>query len=207
MTEDTKPPPWPAYNNEEGKSLLADWVQDRIADAYDELYGAPELEGLLHSEKEMLIAAFGLKDWAKVAVRLRNPDATRAFVGVVAHLIELNAMTNRTSLLRDDDFSDAYTPLNRRDDILTARNWHAVLRVLLHDYPDMAGKGKGKEVEWMTVWLTAVLRGVEAGKKDTELFNDRHKYIKRMLKAGKDDRRNRLARLVHAVQTTVATDD
>ncbi|MBB2674685.1 UNVERIFIED_ORG: hypothetical protein GGE44_004263 [Rhizobium esperanzae] len=232
MTDDTTPPPWP--DNDKGKSLLADWVQDRLADTYEELYGdEPEIVGLLASEQALLIHAFETKEWAGVATRLRDPAATRAFVGVVADLIELNAMTNGAQLLWDSEaftkkkdknrkkknasllwdgkgFADRYTLLKRRDDLVTIRDWLVIDQVLRRSYPEIEAEGKGKKIETMASWLTAVLRGTEPGRTDEDLYRERIDYIESLKedqrKAGLARTGSPLARLVHSVLTAIVTD-
>ncbi len=208
MTVQNAPPPWPHYKDSAAKGRLADWVEDQLAEAQYLLRQQHEVEGILLSEKTALLFAFETKDWGRVAEAMRRPGRTPAFLEVVADLIEMNAMTNRADLSRSkESYSDAYTHLSRRDDVVTAEDWEVIRHVLIRDYPQQATKGKGKELEWMTFWLAAVLRGVEDGKSDDELYSQRAEYIQRMLKAGKDQRRNRLSRLVHMVQTAIATAD
>ncbi|MBB2699175.1 UNVERIFIED_ORG: hypothetical protein GGI66_003857 [Rhizobium esperanzae] len=205
-------PPWPASNDEEGKSLLASWMEDQLAEAFQELYGAePEIVGLLASEQALLIYAFETKKWAGVAARLREPGATRAFVGVVADLIELNAMKNSTGLLWDGKgFADGYTHLKRRDDIVTIRSWLVIDHVLRQSYREIEMEGKGKKIETMASWLTAVLRGTEPGKTDKDLYRQRIDYIEslkeNLRKASVARTGSPLARLVHSVLTAVIID-
>ncbi|MBB2818402.1 UNVERIFIED_ORG: hypothetical protein GGD59_001630 [Rhizobium esperanzae] len=218
MSDETKPwwevtggasPPWPAYKDKGGKSLLATWMEDQLAEAYVELYGdEPEIVGLLASEQVLLLEAFESKNWTGVAARLRNPAATRTFVCVVADLMELGAMGHKAKLLRDTGgFADGYTHLRRRDDVVTIRDWLVIDHVLRRAYPEIGGK----KIEWMASWLTAVLRGTEPGKADEQLHAERIDYIKTLKESLRKDGVARtgspLARLVHSVLTAVVIDD
>ncbi|MBX4889667.1 hypothetical protein [Rhizobium bangladeshense] len=218
MSEETKPwwevtggapPPWPTYNDEGGKSLLATWMEDQLAEAHEELYGdEPEIIGLLTSEQALLLEAFESKNWTGVAARLRDAAATRAFVCVVADLIELGAMGHKAKLLWDTgEFADGYTHLRRRDDIVTIRDWLVIDHVLRRTYSEIGGK----KIEWMASWLTAVLRGTEPGKADEQLHDKRIDYIKNLKASLRKDGVARtgsaLARLVHSVMTAVVIDE
>lgn len=170
-------PPWPKNSYDlTGLSRLADWVQERLPDAFAVWQRRVESQvthRLRRAERDALkrgfLATGTPQRWREVAALVRAGGNSRRFVHTIATLIELGGFSPRAHV-------------GDHRSVKTVRDRNLVRMILSLDYPGRPPQS----INLMATTVTAILLNPATGIPDRDLRRDQTIYVRKAMKKHSD---------------------